>query len=141
MNILHHLKWDTKGEKDFVDLTRTAFAVRDIVLHGQTVQTTPAKLGVLLLDPEGPTTEFQLLLQDVMHTLLRLVSQEDGRYDAAFRGKVAPVELVMIAVLIGRTMGYTPDRQLADAIAGLRAYVRANTPKGHVKYVLPHIFV
>ncbi|KZT54225.1 hypothetical protein CALCODRAFT_485737 [Calocera cornea HHB12733] len=131
-NILSKIHWDTSRAKDFQDIVRMAMMINNTILTGEAPITSSDKLEEALLDEEGPSDEFQMKMMLILGTFLRLV--QEPRYHIGFVGKVAPVELVMIAVLIGKGMDVTGDMELAEGIRDMRRDVRSQVAKGYVMW-------
>jgi len=109
-----------------------AFLVNATTITHETPPVSTEKLEAALTDEDGPSDKFKEDMTRVLGTFLRLVTEPRAKY--AFEGKVAPVELVMIGVLIAKGQVRAKDRELADGIRGMRDNIRANTAKGYIMW-------
>ncbi|EJU04060.1 hypothetical protein DACRYDRAFT_20725 [Dacryopinax primogenitus] len=131
-NILDNIQWDITRAKDFQDLVRMTFMVNATIVTHEPPPISSEKLEEAMSDEQGPSDKFQIQMATILATFLRLVKTE--QYSHAFYGKVAPVELVMIAVLIGMCMDHVRDTDLAEGIREMRDNVRRTTAKGYIMW-------
>ncbi|KZO93092.1 hypothetical protein CALVIDRAFT_540344 [Calocera viscosa TUFC12733] len=131
-NLLAKINWDMSRAKDFQDVVRMAIMINQTIIKDEPPIVSTDKLGEALEDEDGPSHAFKMEMLKILETFLRLV--KEPRYYLAFEGKVAPVELVMIAVLIGKGMHLAKDSELAEGIKDMRREVRSQVAKGYVMW-------